>query len=260
MERAAPGQATEADAALADAWAARSGDHMPTAEDRRRDIELHAGGYIGAVRGQWPMSVAFQWETLPFWAIFDMIPFMLLGMGLLKLGVLSARRRARFYAAMAAAGYAVGLPLNALEAYGEWSSGFDLLASTRAGITYEISRLAMVFGHLGLLLLAVHKGVLRRLQARLAAVGQMALSNYVAQTIICTALFWGFGLGLYMQLARHELYLVVVLIWLAELIWSPLWLQRYRYGPLEWLWRSLTYAQRLPIRRAPPAPAALGPA
>lgn len=258
VERVAPGQAAPADAALAEAWRERADEYAPPADERRETLELHRGGYVQAVAEQWPMSYAFQWETLPYWAIFDMIPFMLLGMALLRLDVLSAQRPARFYAAMAAAGYVIGLPLNAWEAYGEWSSGFAVLAHSRSGITYEISRLAMVFGHLGALLLIIRGGVLRRLQARLAAVGQMAFSNYIAQTMICTALFWGFGFGLFMQLARHELYAVVALIWAAELIWSPLWLRRFRFGPLEWLWRSLAYARRQPMRRAPPAPVAPG--
>ena len=82
----------------------------------------------------------------------------------------------------------------------------------------------------------------------MAAVGQMALSNYVAQTIICTALFYGFGFGLFGKLERHELLYVVAAIWVAQLAWSPLWLRAFRFGPLEWAWRSLTYWQRQPMR------------
>jgi uncharacterized protein len=115
--------------------------------------------------------------------------------------------------------------------------------------TYEFSRLAMVVGHLGVLLMAIRAGVLRPLQRALGAVGQMALSNYLAQTIICTMLFYGFGFGLYSDLERWQLYVVVAAIWVAQLIWSPLWLAAFRFGPFEWLWRSLTYWQRQPMRR-----------
>jgi uncharacterized protein len=67
--------------------------------------------------------------------------------------------------------------------------------------------------------------------------------------VICAFEFYGFGLGLYGQLERYELYYVVGAIWLFQLIVSPLWLKHYRFGPLEWLWRTLTYLERQPMRR-----------
>ena len=78
----------------------------------------------------------------------------------------------------------------------------------------------------------------------------MALSNYIAHTIICTALFYGFGFGLFSYFDRHELYYVVFAIWIAQLIWSPIWLSRFQFGPIEWLWRSLTYWKRQPMKVA----------
>ena len=74
----------------------------------------------------------------------------------------------------------------------------------------------------------------------------MALTNYIAQTLICTTLFYGFGLGfgLYGQLERYQLYLLVGAIAAVEMIWSVIWLRNFRFGPLEWVWRSLTYWKR----------------
>ena len=106
----------------------------------------------------------------------------------------------------------------------------------------------MVVGHLGLALLFIRAGLFAPLQRALAATGQMALSNYLAQTIICTALFYGFGFGLYGAFERYQLYYIVAAIWAVELIWSPLWLRHYRFGPFEWLWRSLTYWKLQPMR------------
>jgi uncharacterized protein len=82
----------------------------------------------------------------------------------------------------------------------------------------------------------------------LAATGQMALTNYLSQSLICLFLFTGAGLALYGTLERHELYYVVLAVWIAQLIWSPLWLRRFRFGPAEWLWRSLTYWKVQPMR------------
>jgi uncharacterized protein len=86
----------------------------------------------------------------------------------------------------------------------------------------------------------------------LAAVGRMALTNYLAHSVICMFLFTGVGLAWFGELERYELYYVVGGIWLFQLIVSPIWLRYFRFGPMEWLWRSLTYAQTQPMRRSPP--------
>jgi uncharacterized protein len=78
----------------------------------------------------------------------------------------------------------------------------------------------------------------------------MAFSNYIAQSVLCSGVFHNPGLGLMGQLQRYQLYFVVLGIWAANLAWSHWWLARYRFGPLEWCWRSLTYWQRQPMRRA----------
>ena len=78
----------------------------------------------------------------------------------------------------------------------------------------------------------------------------MALTNYLMHSLICLFIFTGAGLGLVGSLSRAELYVVVVAIWLLQLIISPWWLSRYRYGPLEWLWRGLTYGSWPQLRRA----------
>nr|WP_232468469.1 DUF418 domain-containing protein [Croceicoccus marinus] len=107
----------------------------------------------------------------------------------------------------------------------------------------------MVFGHLGLVMCVVRLGVLRRLQRGFAAAGQMALTNYIAQTLICIALFYDFGFGLYRRFERYQLYLIVLAIAAVQMAWSLVWLRHFRFGPLEWVWRSLTYLQRQPMAR-----------
>ena len=106
----------------------------------------------------------------------------------------------------------------------------------------------MTLGHVGLIGLLYQASPLSAAMRNLGAVGQMALTNYLTQSLICMLLFTGAGLALYGQLERHELYYVVAAIWIVQLIWSPLWLRRFRFGPAEWLWRSLTYWQRQPMR------------
>ncbi|WP_245745100.1 DUF418 domain-containing protein [Lentibacillus persicus] len=79
-------------------------------------------------------------------------------------------------------------------------------------------------------------------------VGRMSLSNYILQSLICFVLFYGIGFGLYGSVRPVEAMGVVVLVYTAQILFSKWWLARFRYGPLEWLWRSLTYRQRQPLR------------
>jgi uncharacterized protein len=78
----------------------------------------------------------------------------------------------------------------------------------------------------------------------------MALSNYLMQTLICSTLFFGYGLGWFGHLERYQILLVAVAIWILQLWLSPLWLRHFRFGPMEWIWRSLTYWKRQPLRQA----------
>ena len=90
----------------------------------------------------------------------------------------------------------------------------------------------------------------RPLFRRLEAVGQMAFTNYIMHSVICTFVFFGYGLNYYAELEFYEIYFVVLAIWALQLIVSPLWLRFFLYGPLEWVWRSLTYWRRQPFRRS----------
>ena len=120
------------------------------------------------------------------------------------------------------------------------------------GPAFQFNRLAaplVSLGWIGLVMLACKSTLMGAVTRRLAAVGQMALTNYLMQTIICTTIFYGHGFGQFGYLSRTELFGVVVAVWIVELIWSPLWLARYRFGPFEWLWRSLTYWSPQPMRR-----------
>jgi uncharacterized protein len=89
------------------------------------------------------------------------------------------------------------------------------------------------------------------IKTRLSAVGRMALTNYLMHSFICAAIFTGLGFGLVDKLSRTSLYLVVIAIWIFQLILSPWWLKRFHFGPVEWLWRGLTYGRWPNIKRIP---------
>ena len=113
----------------------------------------------------------------------------------------------------------------------------------------------MALGHASALILFVKSGSLRWLTDRLAAVGQMALSNYISNSIIYALVFYAPGLRMMGQLQRYQLYYVVLGMWILILMWSSIWLRYFRFGPLEWCWRSLTYWKRQPMRRRSDVPA-----
>ena len=97
------------------------------------------------------------------------------------------------------------------------------------------------------MILIVKSPNLTKMAWPLARVGQMALSNYLLQTLLCTSLFYGHGLGQFGNFPRVEQIITVLAASLLQLIFSCLWLRYFRFGPFEWLWRSLTYWQRQPL-------------
>ena len=90
---------------------------------------------------------------------------------------------------------------------------------------------------------------------RIAAARRAAFTNYLGTSILMTGLFYGWGLGLFGELTRSQLWLVVIAMWLVMLAWSKPWLDRFEYGPLEWLWRSLARGSVQRMRRGVPAAA-----
>ena len=109
--------------------------------------------------------------------------------------------------------------------------------------------LVVSLGYIDAVMLACQRPALRRFTRPFASVGQTALTNYLLQTVICTTIFYGHGLGWFGSVERVGQAGVVAGVWAAQLIASSLWLRRYRFGPAEWAWRSLTYGIRPPLRR-----------
>jgi uncharacterized protein len=237
------------EAALSD-WEEITDDYEPADDDlREAKADYHAGyGHLFLHRAELVRYV----ESSDFygWAFFDGIGMMLMGMGLLQLGVLSGARSRRFYAAMVAAGYGLGLPIAAAASYGFYVNRFDPVRVVWLTTAYDPARVAVGLGHIGVVMLVVKSKRLAWLTRPFADVGRMALTSYVGATLICTTLFNGYGFDLFGSLRRYQLYLVVLAIWTAQLAFSRLWLRRFHFGPLEWLWRSLTYWRRQPLARS----------
>ncbi len=195
-------------------------------------------------------DVVLRWCSIPWYHAWnmDILSMMLLGMALMKLGILGGGKSAGFYGVLTAVGYGVGLPLHAANGWAIVQSNFDPVTQGYAGAVYDVGRFAVACGHVGVLLWLCRTGRLRWLTDRLAAVGQMALTNYLTHSVVCAFIFTGYGFGLYGRLERYQIYYVVLGLWIFQLIVSPIWLQRFRFGPAEWCWRSLTYWKKQPMR------------
>jgi uncharacterized protein len=242
------GALTDEEKEAKEKWAETESETKPDAEALEKEIATRRSSYGEIFASFHPIIARIQSSGLYRGGFFDVTGMMLIGMGLMKLGVFTAALPPRVYGAMALLGYTIGLPLAFWSAALSLGSGFDPVTLTSIGATYDVTRLAVALGHAGVVMLVCGAGILRRTRAALANVGRMALTNYVLQTLLATLVFNGYGLGLFARLERHELYGVVAAIWAFELALSTLFLARFRYGPLEWAWRSLTYWRRQPMR------------
>ena len=224
----------------------------PSGEDLNNIVSRMRKSYAGALGIVAPESWHFETTFFFQHGLLECLGMKLLGMALLKYGVLTGAASRRVYASLLLVGYAIGLPVNLFETHNLVAGEFSIEALIASYLTYDLGRIPMTLGHIGLIGLLWHSSARSALMRALGAVGQMALTNYLAQSVICMFLFTGAGFALYGQLERHELYYVVIAIWIAQVIWSPLWLRRFRFGPAEWLWRSLTYWQKQPMRSEVP--------
>ncbi|MEX0658692.1 MAG: DUF418 domain-containing protein [Egibacteraceae bacterium] len=228
----------------------------PVAAGVARFVERHAeqtltayqdGGYGAVVAANAWQSLLIQPSTLlllPWVVALFLLGFAVGASGLLA--DLPAHRRGLRTAMVT--GLAVGLPLNLPAGFvgplsvGGVAPGGDV-GALLAVAGQVVGAPALAVGYLSALaLLCLRRGPMRRL----AATGRMALTAYVLQSALALLVFAGFGL--YDRLTPAQALLVVVAIWVVLLVACPLWMRHFRFGPLEWLWRTLTYGQRQPLR------------
>lgn len=192
--------------------------------------------------------ISSSWQVVPDWPL-KVLALILMGMSLFKSGLLKGQAAPALYRALIAIGFGalalVAVAQTLYLAIPTHPLTVGWLAHWMQGITAPVVGL----GYLGLLALALRTKSWSVVTSTLAPVGQMALTNYIAQSIIMTVLaFGGRGPNLYGQLDRPALAGIVVVTWVIQILWSHWWLRHFTTGPLEWLWR-LAYRGRMPIRR-----------
>lgn len=216
---------------------------QPSAEQSAAVEEAYRGGFVAQTQQRFSEWVGFL-GFLPMF-VGRILGVMLLGMILFRTGVFSAARSDRFYIVLAFLGLSTGLSLAALSAVHHEMVDWEMAPCFGAGSLFNyFGSLLAALGWIGLVMLACRRNWFRGLLQRLGAVGRMAFTNYLMHSVICTTIFYGHGLGLFGTVDRVSQTGLVVAIGLLQLWYSPLWLSRFRFGPMEWLWRFLTYLGR----------------
>ncbi len=226
----------------------------PSEQEIAKDIAIYQGPYFWQLdfsedettvvsTAQNLVDIAFVTEA--FLRAFGM---MLIGMAFYTLDILTAKRSASFYKRMMQVGFVIGFPVVLFGLYQyishDWEASYSLFLGR---IPNHIATIFIASCYTALIMFWSKFDLWQRAQDALAAVGRMALSNYIGQSVLATFIFYGFGLGLYGQLNRVAQLGVVLLIWFIQIVVSQWWLKRFRYGPLEWFWRSLIYFRLEPL-------------
>ena len=209
---------------------------------------------VATMRGSWldqmtirvPGALVMQTEYLPMLAL-RATAMMLLGMGFYKAGVLNGSRGQRWNGGLAAIGMAVGLAITGWGFHFSETREWSMNVFFNGGLFRSLGMVFLVMGYVGGILWLCG-GVKRDwLERWLAPLGRMALTNYLAQTVICTTLMYGHGFGMFGSLGRAQLWLLVLPIWVVQIIASKWWMARFAFGPIEWAWRSLTHWRIQPM-------------
>jgi uncharacterized protein len=221
----------------------------PALEYVQKELAAFQGGWAEQMPLRVQASLWFQTFVFLIWTVWRVGALMLLGMALFKWGVLSAQRSKRFYAILLAIGLGAGVPTVAVGVVRNFAAGWTLEYSMFLGWQFNYwGSLLVGLGYISAVMLVCKIVSDNRVTRVFASVGRMAFTNYLMQTVICTTIFYGHGLGLFGRVERVHQILIVGGVWAILLIVSPIWLRYFRFGPVEWFWRTLTYMKLQPMR------------
>jgi len=177
-----------------------------------------------------------------------LVGIMMGGIALLRTGWLEGARPARHYALFAIVSLALGLATTLGARTLIYTHADTLPAATWMSFA-QLCGVPLSLGYAAAIIWCVKTGFLRPVFRALEAVGRLALSNYLLQTLICTTLFYGYGFGRFGTIGYPALFAVAGAVWVVNIVFSLLWVRRFRFGPAEWVWRSLTYLRPQPFLR-----------
>ncbi|EOZ96989.1 protein of unknown function DUF418 [Indibacter alkaliphilus LW1] len=243
--------------AALDAWEETRKEMIPNKEEVVENTLLMKGSYADVASHIRPKAWDGQTKYLIF-SVWDMLALMLLGIALYKWGFLTMKWTQAQYIKTIWIGYGIGLPLvifsfvyNTIHFHNVESAlaFFEKHSINWVALIYDFQRILIMMAHVALVIVLYQKGLFSWLMKGWRAVGQLAFTNYVMHSVICTLVFFGYGLSQYAEWEYFQLYYLVVGIWIFQLLISPIWLKYFLFGPLEWLWRCLTYGRIQPFVR-----------
>ncbi len=227
--------------------------HDAIIADRRRDDRVTTESvltpFTEAVRNRLTNQADHPLRMLAYnWG--EAFSYMLIGMALLRSGFFAGQWQPGKLRKLAMIGTGTGVALTAVFAAWAHPRGYpELTMQLALGYALGFPHLLIALGYMAMLVMFAPRLLATRLGQRLEAAGKAAFTNYLGSTVLMTAIFSGWGLGLYGQFGTAQQVWFVLLAWAIMLGWSKPWLARFRHGPLEWLWRCLSEWQIKPLRR-----------
>lgn len=241
------------------------GDYVESVLDARDELEFESQSHVYAT-GSFAQVVAYNASAIPAnpfedfnWADSGLAAFamFLLGLAIGRSGIMSdIPGHSATIARVRAMGLGFGLAAMAAEQLLTVTAGYAVFRPTMAtagvvlagDLLFTFGTVALALGYAATLILAAQSRKGRTLLAPLAGVGRMALTVYLTQTLFFTTLFYGYGLGEAFKMGPAAVTICAALFFGAQVVACRWWLRRYRLGPVEWLWRSLTYLRWQPLR------------
>lgn len=219
---------------LNDGWA-------PGLEAIRGEITALKGG----IKEQliWRIPETFKMQTFVFmiwygWRVFAM---MLIGMSFFQFGIFSGIFSKKVYLILATVTLPLGILLILAGVIKNFANGWSVEYSMFFG--WQWNYIGSLFVAIAYVAIVMFLSKVFKLSL-LAKVGKLAFTNYLLMTLICTTLFYGHGFGWFGSIERNEQLMIVLAIWAVLILFSYFWLKRYYFGPVEWLWRYLTYGNK----------------
>jgi uncharacterized protein len=195
--------------------------------------------------------LGFMLMFTPIMSLVVLIPIFILGFWLVVTEKITKHQEHhKFFSLLAKVGLCVGIPLNvaSILIIQHPATAISVVLQGVGQTLFYIGQYLLSAGYLGLVVCALNKQKWQQFFAAFSPMGQMALTNYLMHSVILTSIFYGYAGGQYGEISRAPQMLIVIAIIVTQIILSKWWLNRYRFGPMEWLWRSLTYKKMQPMK------------
>ena len=222
---------------------------QPQADTIKQEIATYLQPYLQQLPTRSEQAFFMETFLFVFSTVWRCSGLMLIGMALYKQRILTGERSGAVYAVLIAIAVCIGIPATTYGIHRNFEADWEMSYSFFLGDQFNYWASPLIsLGYVGGIMLVLKSPMLAKMAWPLARVGRMALSNYLLQTLLCTFLFYGHGFAQFGNFSRVEQLITVLVVSLVQIAFSCIWLNYFQFGPLEWLWRSLTYWHRQPLR------------